>query len=336
MVKIAMGSVWLWATLLGAQTRPSDTIGAIDFYGYQGLDVAAVRAALPVQVGSPLTQQTRGMIETAVVGVTGKKPTEVAVVCCDQKGRSLICIGLRGETFKQVALNAMPTGTERLSPGIVELASRIDDALEAAVMKGGGAAGEDDSQGYALSKDPAARALQMQERTWALANGPELLRVLRDSADAKQREIASEFLGYAGQSHDQIGALVYASRDPDPEVRNNATRALGVLVESNAKLAAEIEPDTFLAMLGSGTWTDHNKSVWLLDSMTEGRDSRLLAKIRAEALEPLVEMAKWSDGGHAVGARLVLGRVAGIPEDKLRAMAWNGPVDAIIEAVYKQ
>ena len=43
-------------------------------------------------------------------------------------------------------------------------------------------------------------------------------------------------------------------------------------------------------------------------------------------------MALWHEAGHAYSARLVLGRVAGLPEDRLKAMAWNGPVDAIVEA----
>jgi hypothetical protein len=81
-----------WGTILVAQTKPSDVIGSIDFYGYQGLNVARLRAALPVQVGSTLTKQTKPMIEKAVAKVTGEQPTDVAQVCCDPKGRSLIYI----------------------------------------------------------------------------------------------------------------------------------------------------------------------------------------------------------------------------------------------------
>jgi hypothetical protein len=91
-------------------------------------------------------------------------------------------------------LNPAPTGAEHLPPEIVDLSSRADDALYAAVIKGDAA--EDDSQGYALTKNPAARALQMQERTWALVHGPELVSVVRDSEAGNQREIASELLGY--------------------------------------------------------------------------------------------------------------------------------------------
>ena len=214
----------------------------------------------------------------------------------------------------------------------MELERRTGEASAAAVRKGGDAPGEDDSLGYALTKDPATHALELQMRAWALAHASELVRVLQTSSAAEQRRVASEVLGYAQQSHAQIAALVAAARDPDSTVRNNATRALDVLVTANARLAAEIEPETFLAMLGSGTWTDHNKAVALLEAMSAGRDPKLLAKLRERALEPLIEMARWSDAGHAYSARMVLGRIAGLPEEKLTAMALNGPVDAIIEA----
>jgi len=57
---------------------------------------------------------------------------------------------------------------------------------------------------------------------------------------------------------------------------------------------------------------------------------------REQALEPLIEMALWSEKGHALFARIVLGRVGGIPEEKLGLMAWNGPVDAIVAAARRQ
>ena len=50
------------------------------------------------------------------------------------------------------------------------------------------------------------------------------------------------------------------------------------------------------------------------------------------ALDSLIEMASWRRPSHALFARMVLGRVAGIPEDRLKELAWDGPVDAIIQA----
>jgi hypothetical protein len=333
MSKLAIRALLLWTMSTGAAPKPIGVIGPIDFFGYQGLDVAKVRAALPVHVGDKFTEETQGQIEAAVAGVIGKKPTDVGQVCCDEKGRWLIYIGLPGGSYKPFTLNPAPTGTTQLPVQIVKLSDRASEAWGEAVKKG--AAGEDDSQGYSLGQDPALRKLELEEHKWALAHGAELIEVLRSSSDKNQRQVASEVLGYAEQSHEQIAALEFATRDPDSTVRNNATRALVVLINSNAKLAAQLDADLFIKMLGSGTWTDQNKAVLLLESMSRGRDPVLLTKIRSGGLETLIEMASWSEGGHAAAARMILGRVGGIPEDKLEPLVSNGPVETILAAVRK-
>jgi hypothetical protein len=43
-------------------------------------------------------------------------------------------------------------------------------------------------------------------------------------------------------------------------------------------------------------------------------------------------MALWHEAGHAYSSRMILGRAAGVPEAKLQALAWNGPVDEIVKA----
>lgn len=214
----------------------------------------------------------------------------------------------------------------------MKLYRRLERAIEAAVRRGGQAAEEDDSNGYALVKDATARSLQLAVRQWAIKHEQELFRALEFSSAIEDRRVASDAMGYARQSRGQILALVRAASDPDHEVRNNATRALGVLVRSKAALASEIPPDTFIEMLNSGTWTDRNKGASLLMELTTGRNSDLLAKIRAGALDSLVEMSSWRRPGHAYFARMVLGRLAGLPEDHLKELAWKGPVDAIIGA----
>ncbi|MCW5982416.1 MAG: hypothetical protein KIT09_30295 [Bryobacteraceae bacterium] len=122
--------------------------------------------------------------------------------------------------------------------------------------------------------------------------------------------MAADALGYARQSRTQILALARAARDPDDEVRNNATRALSVLASSG--LAIPIPTDTFIEMLNSGRWTDRNKATALLDALTVSRNPGLLQAIRSRAM--------------------ALGRVAGLPEERLRELAWNGPVESIVAA----
>jgi hypothetical protein len=160
--------------------------------------------------------------------------------------------------------------------------------------------------------------------------------VLSDSSNVENRRLAGELLGYATQSRNQILALVHAARDPDKDVRNNVTRALGVLARGKPALASEIPPDTFIQMLNSGIWSDRNKGAGLIAELTAGRNPELLAKIRSEALDSCIEMALWRRFGHSGYARTVLGRMAGIPEDRLNDLVFNGPVAAIVEAARRQ
>lgn len=310
-----------------------DRIGDIEFFGYKGLDIASIRKALSVEEGGQYDNRTKDRVREAVAGVIGQGPTDVAGVCCDQKGNGMLYIGLPGATNKNFAYNPAPEGSERLSPDIMDLGARLYKAIEAAVRKGGDAAQEDDSNGYALTKDPTARSLQLEVREWALQHESELMRVLEFSSSPEHRQVASLAMGYARLSREQILALARAARDPNGGVRNDATRALGVIARSNAAVASEIPPDTFIEMLNSGTWSDRNKGASLLMELSAGRSPDLLARIRSAALDSLIEMALWRRPGHAFFARMVLGRIAGIPEDRLRDLALNGPVATIVEAV---
>ena len=319
--------------LVAAQAIAGDRIGDIEFFGYKGLDTAKIRKILPVHEGNGYTEHTKTLVRQAVAGAIGKDPTDVAVICCDEKGNRLLFIGLPGASYKSFVHNPEPKGNDRLPHEMMNLYSRLDRALEAAVRRGGTAAEEDDSHGYALIKDPHARSLQVAVRQWAIQHEGELLRVLEFSSAVQHRRVASDAMGYARLSRVQILALVRAARDPDDEVRNNATRALGVLVRADAGLAAEIPPDTFIEMLNSGRWTDRNKGTALVERLTAGRNSALVARIRSMALDSLVEMASWHRPSHAYFARMVLGRIAGLSEDRLKDLAWNGPVESIIKAV---
>jgi len=325
---------WLLLALLGAVPAfAADRIGHIEFFGHKGLDVARVRELLPVGEGDNYSDRTKSLVRQAVAKAIAKEPTDVAVICCDEQGSRLLFIGLPGTSYKSFSYHPDPRREDRLSPEILDLYGRLDPALEAAVRKGGDAAEEDDSRGYALIKDPTARALQLAVREWALQHEPELLRVLEFSSAAEHRRVAGDALGYARQSRDQILALACAARDPDVGVRNNVTRALGVLVRSDSGLASYIQPDTFVEMLNSGMWEDRNKATGLLAQLTASRNPALLAKIRSVALDSLVEMASWRRPSHAGFARMVLGRIAGLSEDQLQDLAWNGPVETILDAV---
>jgi HEAT repeats len=228
--------------LMGVPTYGQNRIGDIEFFGYTNFaNPDQVRQKLPVHVGDKLTPfQTVAKVRKAIRLDTGQEPTNVNFVCCDTHGDSTLFIGLPGPTTSHFSYYASPKGNDRLPDNLNELYRRLNREWEAAVRKGGGAAQEDDSHGYALTQYPPAHALQIQLRKYALGHQTALLQVLRDSSEAEQRRMAAYVLGYAKQSQTQISALVRATRDPDSAVRNNAARALGVLAVSDPRVAAQI------------------------------------------------------------------------------------------------
>ena len=170
-------------------------------------------------------------------------------------------------------------------------------------------------------------------RAYARAREADFIRVLRHASDPRQRRVASTFLGYVPRSATQVKALAQAVTDPDDEVRNNAVRALSVLSAARNTGPLLIDPQPFIALLFSGKWTDRNKGSMFLARLTERRDPALLTALREQALQPLIEGASWSgDPGHTGAFLVILGRIAGLPDDKLQQLMDRGDSAAIIEA----
>src|SRR5713101_7079235 len=151
-IKVIIAVFFLYGALASARDRVSD----IEFYGYKGIDIEALRKALPVHEGDKYFAETDQQIRRAVKRATGHEPTYVGAVCCDEQGDNVLFIGLAGGSSKRFAYNP--------------------------VRKGGDGAQEDDSNGYALFKDPAAHSMQLAMREYALQHQDELLRVLKSSS----------------------------------------------------------------------------------------------------------------------------------------------------------
>jgi HEAT repeat protein len=225
----------------------------------------------------------------------------------------------------------------RLAADIVEAGKALQEAVRAAVQRGDAA--EDDSQGHALFHDPASRSVQERFVGYAARELKELRRVLRDSSDAEQRALAAEILGYVANKRDVVGDLVYGMRDASAEVRNAAMRALAVFASmppTSGRPIVRVPYESFVDLLQSPVWTDRNKASLALARLSERRDPRLLAKLRREAMVPLIEMARWKSEGHAIPALLILGRIAGQSDEAIQ-MAWTrGEREGIINAALKR
>ncbi len=327
LVLVAMGT----ARIFAADRRP---LGEIDFFGYKGLDLAAVRAALPFHEGDSFppakvhSDDLKRQMGEAIKRVIGREPTDVSFVCCDAKQHYVVFIGLPGESYQAISFSPAPTGPVRLPKDAVKLGQQMEDAWTNAVMNGH--ATEDDSQGYTLTNDPKARKVQLAIRDYALQHEDLVLQVLTSSSDAGHRAIAAQMLGYGRQSDQQVDALVHASLDEDDEVRNNAVRALEVLATAKPILAQRIPAAPFIRLLRSGAWLDHNKASLVLVALTTSRDPQLLAQLRTEALDPLLEMGRWRSIGHAEAALTILGRMADIDEATLEKLIDAGQTATIL------
>jgi len=91
-----------------------------------------------------------------------------------------------------------------------------------------------------------------------------------------------------------------------------------------------VPPGPFIRLLRSGAWSDHNKASLVLMALTTTRDPQLLAQRRADALDPLLEMGRWRNIGHAEAALMILGRMAGIEEATLKQLIDAGQIATIL------
>jgi hypothetical protein len=296
-----MGRFTLLAAQLALLAQPSPAsrkIGYIEFFGYKGLDLPAIRKKLPFRQGDMSQPMLKDDAESAVERVTGRKPTDVASMCCTGGGELAIFIGLPGASSRPLTSEPTPQGAVSLPTELADLYKKMSQAERDATLRS--LAEEDRPVGYRLLKEPVAQAGELSFRDYAL--------------------------GFSARTSRQIPALVRAARNPDEEVRNNPTRALVEIVKGNPAAAPQISPDNFIDLLRSGTWTDRNKGSALLSLLTESRDAILLRRIQSEAGDALLEMARWRTLGWALPARQIRARIDGKSDSFLSAMMDGAPL----------
>ena len=309
-------------------------IGHIDFFGTLGIDVQKVRSELHALEGEEVSEDKisafRDRINQGIELSVGHVPTDVSLVCCDDHQNLIVYVGLGGSNTVAVPMLNAPTGSACLPTPELNLYDQAMDAVKEAIMKGN--AGEDDSRGYSLSNDPGLRSKQLAMHKYALTHERTLKRALQGCKKPEHRRAAAEILGYARRSVGQIAALVRATHDVDPDVRNNALRALWVLAMASTEAAAQMPGQDFVELLNSGNWHDRNKAGSLLNSLTVSRHRQLLERLRSAALPSLIEMAQWENPGHAYSYRVLLGRIAGLDDAQIQNLIATSRVNEIIAA----
>ena len=327
-MRLALIALLVTATPLAAQ---QDRVGMIDFYGTHRLPAQTLSEAVGVQPGDSLTAAQAAEIRARLLALPGVTAADVSVICCVD-GVSVLYVGVLEELDSALVFRAAPTGDIRLPNNMVAAGDEFMRALIEGVRSG--QAGEDVSEGHSLMHYEPARAVQQRFVTFANSQLPMLRDVLQNSSSAEHRALAATIIAYVTAKTPIIPDLVAALRDPHESVRNNAARALGVLArhaQNNPTQGLRVPITPFLAMLNSPAWTDRNKASFVLLALTEGRDHSLLTQLRAQALEPLVQMARWQAPGHAMPAALILGRMAGLSDEEAMHL-FETDRDALIQA----
>lgn len=317
---IAILSFLISSQFIYAQTAH---IAVVDLYGLRKVKEADVRQALRISVGDSidLNSFTKKEIVGRMREIPGVKKADIGLVCCYGAEAGWILYGGISENENDsMPLFSAPRDTVKLPAEIISTAEKFDSLFFAAIQNGD--SGEDDSQGYTLSDNAAVRACQQDYMRYARLWLPILKKTLRSSYIGDQRAIAATIIAYSSNKKEAVDDLLYAIHDPYADVRNNASRALAILADyaiNNQGTGIHIPADDFIQMIRSVVWTDRNKGIFVLVSLTAGRDSSVMAQLKKNSLPELIEMAGWTNPGHAGAAFMILGRMAGYENSEIIA-----------------
>jgi hypothetical protein len=325
----------LGSTTLDAQFPP---VGTIDFYGLRTISESQVRAQLQIKEGdaAPKSKAEAKEIEKRIVSLPNLVEAQISPVCCDNNGKTMLYVGVREKGIPALTFRPTPKGTFILTVEMIKVSKEFSEAHQNAILKGDVA--EDRSAGHSLMKNAEARAIQEKFIPIANRNLNLLRRVLRESADAEHRALAVEVIAYYRDKSVIITDLVYAMKDSNSTVRNNAMRALGLIAgyaAAHPEKNLKIPFSPFVEMLNSIEWTDRNKSSLALAEITEKRNPQLLGLLRRKAIPSLIEMARWKNEGHAQMPLIILARAAGFSEDEIGQAIMNGKREELIARAEK-
>lgn len=245
----------------------------------------------------------------------------------------MLYVGVEEEGAPALHFRAAPTDSVPLPEDIVHAGETFAAAFDSALAHQDFA--EDDSAGHQLMHYPAAREAELAFIPLAARYARQLRDVLRRSADAEARALAVQILAYTADKRSILADLAYAMDDPDAGVRNNAMRALGLIAglasrRPDLHIAVPFAP--FVDLLNSPVWTDRNKASFALLALSASRDSSLFARLRANALPALFDMARWRNPGHAAPACIILGRLGGMSDQEIQDAWVSGDRERFVRA----
>jgi hypothetical protein len=313
--------MWLSAGMCLQCSAQAPAVGDINFYGLRSLTPEQILNALRLKPGDPLPG-SKGDLEDRIAELPGVALASVEAVCCEGRIAALF-IGVEEQGAPRPDLRTAPSGEATLPQDVVDLYMRF----LAAVRRGGG---------HSATADRDARALEDRFGQYAAANLDLLRSVLRSGPDPDQRAAAAAVIGYAPRKADVVDDLQLAIQDPEPSVRANALRALDALAALASKQPApglRISPTGIIQLLHSAVLSDRVESLKLLLTLTDRPAPQVLDQIREQALDDVIEMARWKTPDYALPPFLLAGRLAGMT-DPLTQQAWRkGDREAVLQRI---
>lgn len=333
-----IGSATLTLIIYGSAWAQSTVITTIDVYGNRKISSDTILFHINKKEGDSINPASfqPGPTVAALKRIPGVRQATVNPVCCDSKNGYMLYIGIAESNSAIVKHRPAPGQDLQLSHDIIRAYRNFNQQVRAAVEMGENS--EEYSNGYSLLTYPAARKEQSGFIVWAQQRFQELAKVVKYSRHAEQRAAAAQIIAYASDKKKVAEYLLYAIKDADEQVRNNAARALSILagyLSEHPELKVTIPAAPFIEWLHSVSWTDRNKGAMLLEQLTRSRDTALLEQIKKQAMPSVIEMAKWKNREHAFFSFILLSRIAGEEESLLIernfSTNWPGLVDQMVE-----
>jgi len=307
--------------LVCAASAQTPRIGDLNLYGLHRVTAEHVLTAAGVRSGSRLPA-SKGDLEDAIEKVSGVVLARVEAVCCDGP-EVVLFIGVEERGGPHPSFRSPPAGTATLPYELMDTYNGFLTAVAKAAAAG--RATEDLTAGHSLMDDPDARAFQPRFQAFAAEHMDWLREVLRNGPEPEERAVAAAVIGYAADRAKAVDDLQLALQDPDDAVRANALRSLTAIAVYAAKHPAEgirISATWMVELLNSIVLNDRVEASKALVVLTDSTNSQALALIRERALPALAEMARWKTLRYALPPFLLLGRVAGMPENQIQ-QAWE-------------
>lgn len=314
-------------------------ISAIDVYGNRKVASDIIRSHINTKEGdiiNPVSFKSDSII-AALKNIPGIIDANVSTVCCDAENGYSLYIGIAESDAAILKYQPASKQNVRLSAEIISAYRNFNQQVRAATLKG--EASEEYFNGYSLLTYAAARKEQSTFIVFAKQKFQELEKVLKYSKYAEHRAAVAQVIAYAADKKKVVELLLHAIKDSDENVRNNATRAIGVLaayLSESPEIKITIPAAPFIDMLNSVSWTDRNKAAMVLLELTRRRDKDLLQQIKNHAMPSVIEMARWKNRGHALFSFIILCRIAGEDESSYIEGNFSNKWEELAEHLIKQ